>query len=51
MGTSSWRASPAMGNASMDDTDAAIAATFFFSTDGKSFVPTFNCSIRNMRKY
>jgi hypothetical protein len=31
----------------VDDTDAAVAVTFFFTTDGKSFVPTFNCSIRN----
>jgi hypothetical protein len=35
--TSNWRASPAMGNASMDDTDTAAIATFFFTT-GKSFV-------------
>jgi hypothetical protein len=40
-----------MGNASMDDTDAVAASTFFFATDGKSFVNTFNCSIYNMSKY
>jgi hypothetical protein len=39
-----------MGNASMDDTDAIATTTFFFTNDGKSYVPTFNCSIRNMRK-
>jgi hypothetical protein len=50
VGTSSWRASPAVANASVDDTDAAAAATFFFTIDGKSFVPTFNCSIRNTSK-
>jgi hypothetical protein len=38
--TSSWRASPVMGNASVDDTDATTAVTFLF--DGKSFVHTFN---------
>jgi hypothetical protein len=47
VGTSSWRASLAMGNASVDDTDAAAAVTFFFATDGKTFVPTFNCYLRN----
>jgi hypothetical protein len=41
---------PAVENASVDDTDAAAAATFFFTTDGKSFVPTFNCSIHNTNK-
>jgi hypothetical protein len=50
MGTSSWRASPAVGNASVDDTDAATTMTFFFTTDGKSFVPTFNYSIQNTSK-
>jgi hypothetical protein len=40
-----------MGNASVDDTDIAAIMTFFFATDGKSFVPTFNCSIHNMSKY
>jgi hypothetical protein len=52
VGTSSWRASPAVGNASMDDTDtdAVAAATFFFTTDDKSSVPTFNCSIHNTTK-
>jgi hypothetical protein len=50
MGTSSWRASPAMGNAFVDDTDAAATMTFFFTTDGKSFVSTFNCSIHNTSK-
>jgi hypothetical protein len=39
-----------MGNPSVDETDAAATTTFFFTTDGKSFVPTFNCSFRNMRK-
>jgi hypothetical protein len=51
MGTSSWRASPIVGNASVDDTDAVAIVTFFFATDGKSFVPTFNCSICNTSKY
>jgi hypothetical protein len=41
-------ASPVMGNASMDDTGAAAAATFFFTTDGKTFVPTINFYLRNM---
>jgi hypothetical protein len=50
MGTSSWRATPAMGNASVDDTDTIGVATFFFTTDGKSFIPTFNYSIHNMSK-
>jgi hypothetical protein len=50
MGTSSWRASPTVQNASVDDTGIAAAATFFFATDGKSFVSTFNCSIHNMSK-
>jgi hypothetical protein len=49
-GTSSWRVSPAMGNASVDDTDIAAATTFFFTADCKSFVHTFNCSIRNTSK-
>jgi hypothetical protein len=31
----------------MDDTDAAAVATFL-ATDGKTFVPPFNCYIRNM---
>jgi hypothetical protein len=48
--TSSWRASPVVGNASVDDIDAAAAVTFFFATDDKSFVPTFNCSICNTSK-
>jgi hypothetical protein len=34
----------------MDDTDGVVVATFFFTTDGKLFVPTFNYSIRNMSK-
>jgi hypothetical protein len=34
----------------MDDTDATATTTFFFAAYGKSFVPTFNCSIRNMSK-
>jgi hypothetical protein len=41
---------PHRGNASMDDIDVAAAATFFCATDGNSFVPTFNCSIRNKSK-
>jgi hypothetical protein len=36
-----------MVNASLDDANAAAAATFFFTTDGKTFVPPFNCYIRN----
>jgi hypothetical protein len=35
MGTSSWRASPAMGNASVDNTNVVATVTFFFTTDGK----------------
>jgi hypothetical protein len=50
MDTSSWRASPVMGNASVDDTNVAIAVTFFFTTDSKLFVLTFNCSIHNTSK-
>jgi hypothetical protein len=50
VGTSSWWTSPTVGNASMDDTDAAVTTTFFFVTNSKSFVTTFNCSIRNTRK-
>jgi hypothetical protein len=50
VGTSSWRAIPVVGNASVDDIDVVAAATFFFATDGKLFVATFNCSIRNMSK-
>jgi hypothetical protein len=46
VGTSNWRASPAVGNASLDDTDTAAASTFFFTTDGKTSV-SFNCYIRN----
>jgi hypothetical protein len=49
--TSSWRASPIVGNASVDNIDTTAAATFYFATDGKSFVPTFNCFIRNVSKY
>jgi hypothetical protein len=51
VGTSCWRACPVVGKASMDDTDVGTAVTFLFATDGKSFVPTFNCSICNMSKY
>jgi hypothetical protein len=40
-----------MGNASVGDTDIATVMTFFLTTDGKSFVTTFNCSIRNISKY
>jgi hypothetical protein len=39
VGSSSCRASLGMGNASMDNTDAA---TTFFATDDKSFVPTLS---------
>jgi hypothetical protein len=28
-----------MGNASVDDTDDVAASTFFFTTNGKTFVP------------
>jgi hypothetical protein len=37
MGTFSWRAGTTMGNASVDNTDAVAAATFFFATDGKTY--------------
>jgi hypothetical protein len=47
VGTSSWRASPAVGNASVDDTDITAIVTFFFTTNGKTFVPTFNCYLHN----
>jgi hypothetical protein len=40
VGTSSWRASPAVENAFVDDTDVVAAATFFFVTDD-TFMPTF----------
>jgi hypothetical protein len=50
MGTSSCWASPTMGNASVDVTDAAAASTFFFATDGKTCVSPFNCYIRNTSK-
>jgi hypothetical protein len=44
VGTSSWRESPTVGSASLDNTDAAAAVTFFFATDGK----TYSClSIRH----
>jgi hypothetical protein len=46
--TSSWRASPAAGNASVDDT--AAASTFFFTTDSRIFMHPFNCYIRNTSK-
>jgi hypothetical protein len=36
VGTSSCKASPGIGNASVDDTDAAVT---FLATDGRSFVP------------
>jgi hypothetical protein len=39
-----------VGNASVDDTNVAVAVTFFFTTDGKLFVLTFNCSIHNTSK-
>jgi hypothetical protein len=50
VGTTNWRASPTMGNASVDDTDAVATVTFFFATDDKSFVPIFTCSICNTSK-
>jgi hypothetical protein len=50
MGTSCWRVSLAVGNASMDETNTTDAATFFFTTDGKTFVPPFNCYIHNTNK-
>jgi hypothetical protein len=50
VGTSSWRASPVVGNASVDGINAASTMTFFFTIDGKSLVLTFNCSIRNTSK-
>jgi hypothetical protein len=50
VGTSSWGASLAMGNASVDDTDTAATMIFFFATNGKSFVLTFNCFIHNTSK-
>jgi hypothetical protein len=34
----------------VDDTVATATSTFFFATDGKSFMPTFNYSIRNASK-
>jgi hypothetical protein len=43
VGTSGWRACPAVGNASVNDADTAAIATFFFATDGKTFMPPFNC--------
>jgi hypothetical protein len=46
--TSSWRANPAVGNASVDDT--AAASTFFFTTDSKIFMHPFNCYICNTSK-
>jgi hypothetical protein len=39
VGTSTWRASLTVGNASIDDTDAAT--TFFFVTDGKTYICAF----------
>jgi hypothetical protein len=36
MGSSTWRASPAVGNASVDDTDAAV--TIFLATDNKEHI-------------
>jgi hypothetical protein len=47
MGTSSWRASPTVGNVSLDNTDTTATTTFFFATDSKTFVAPFNCYIRN----
>jgi hypothetical protein len=51
MDTSSKRASPTLGNAFMVDINIVATVTFFFTTNCKSFVPTFNCSIRNTSKY
>jgi hypothetical protein len=39
MGTSNWRASPTVGNAFVDDTNAVAA--FFFTTDGKTYTCAF----------
>jgi hypothetical protein len=47
MGTSGWRVSPVVENASVDDTNTAAAATFFVAIDDKTFVPHFNCYIGN----
>jgi hypothetical protein len=49
VGTSSWRARPVVGNASMNDTNVAAAVTFF-TTGRKIFVPPFNCYICNTRQ-
>jgi hypothetical protein len=40
VGTSTWRASPVVENASVDDNDTA--ATFFFTTDGKTHIRLFS---------
>jgi hypothetical protein len=40
MGTSTWRASPVVENASVDDNDTAV--TFFFTTDGKTHIRLFS---------
>jgi hypothetical protein len=48
LATSNWRASPAVGNTFVDDTDAAAVTTVFFATNGKTFVRSFNCYLRNM---
>jgi hypothetical protein len=39
VGTSTWRASPIVGNASVDD--IAAISTFFFATDGKTHIRAF----------
>jgi hypothetical protein len=43
MGTSTWRASPAIGNASVDDT----ATTSFFTSNGKTHIRAFLYLYRN----
>jgi hypothetical protein len=40
VGTSTLKANPTVGNASMDDTDAA--STFFYATDGKTHIRAFS---------
>jgi hypothetical protein len=39
VGTSTWKASPAVGNTSIDDID--VVSTFFFATDGKTHICAF----------
>jgi hypothetical protein len=47
VGTSTWRASPTMGNASMDDT----LATSFFTSYGKTHINAFLNLYRNLSHY